>query len=63
MEAKILLVDEELEVEPIEAPVNVPVDVAQVVADPVLPVVGELDAHALARTLALAARPPAEGAA
>src|SRR5206468_7675055 len=39
MQAQILLVDEELDVQPIEAPVDVPIDVAEVVADAVRAIV------------------------
>src|SRR5437879_3438087 len=56
VQVQILLVHEELEIEPVEAAVDVPVDVAEVVARPVCAVVCELDAHPLARALALAAR-------
>src|SRR5262249_46787638 len=60
VETQVLLVHEQLQVEAVEAPVDVPVDVANVVADPVRPVVGELDADALARALPLALHAPAE---
>ena len=61
MEVQILFVHEELEIEPVEAAVDVPVDVAEIVARPVGAIVGELDAHALARALALTPRAAAKG--
>ena len=61
MQAEILLVDEELDVQAVEAAEHVPVDVAQVVADAVRAVVAELDAVPLARAAALATAPPAKG--
>ena len=60
MDAQILLVDEELDVQAIGPPVDVPVDVAEVVADPVGAVVRELDALSLARATALALHAAAE---
>src|SRR5207247_6526441 len=56
MQVQILFVHEELEIEPVEPAVDVPVDIAKVVARSVGAIVGELDAHALVRTLALTAR-------
>src|SRR5690606_34271461 len=46
VERQVLLLEEELHEERIEAPEDVPVDVAQVIAHDVRPVVGELDALA-----------------
>src|SRR5439155_25610529 len=42
VQAKVFFVDEELDVQTIEPTVDVPVDVSQVVADAVGPIVGEL---------------------
>ncbi len=61
VQAQILLVHEELEIEAVEAAVDVPVDVTEVVPGAIGPVVGELDAHPLAGTLALAAGATPEG--
>ena len=46
VDAEILLVDEDLQVEAVEPGERVPVDVAQIVTDLVRPVVRELDARA-----------------
>src|ERR1700730_4026142 len=54
VQAQILLVHEELQIEAVEAAVDVPVDVAEVVPGAIGPVVGELDAHPRAETRALA---------
>src|SRR4030095_7905598 len=54
VEAEILLVHEQLHVEPVEPAVDVPVDVAEIIAQPVGPVVGELDADAFPGTASLA---------
>src|SRR5215831_4604417 len=62
VEVQVLLVHEELQVEAIEAAIDVPVDVAEVVARAVRAIIGELHAHALVRALALAPGPSAEGA-
>src|SRR5215831_2363680 len=62
VEVQVLLVHEELQVEAIEAAIDVPVDVAEVVARAVRAIIGELHAHALVRALALAPSPSAEGA-
>jgi hypothetical protein len=59
MQAEILLVDEELHVQPVEAAIDVPVDVAEVVAHPVGAVVAELDAVPQ-RWLTLAPHPAAK---
>src|SRR5262249_21715234 len=61
VEVEILLVHEELEVEAVEAAVDVPVDVAEVVTRTVRAIVGELHAHALVRAFALAPGSSAEG--
>ncbi len=50
----VLLLDEELDEEPFEAGVGIPVELAQVVARGVVPVVGELDALPAADAAALA---------
>ena len=63
MKAQILLVDEELDVQPIEATVDVPVDVAEVVADAVRAIVAELDAVPPAQAPPLAFHAPAKDAA
>src|SRR5215467_2882606 len=62
VEVEVLLVHEELQVEAIEAAIDVPVDVTEVVARSVRAIVGELHAHALVRALTLAPSPAAEGA-
>jgi hypothetical protein len=62
MEIEILLVHEELQVEPVESAVDVPVDIAEVVTRAVRTIVRELHAHALVWALALAAGPSAKGA-
>ena len=67
VQAEILLVHEELDVQAVEATVDVPVDVAEVVAVPVGAVVGELHAVAAARAASLALdaapeRPPGQRA-
>src|SRR5262249_7823701 len=54
VQAEILLVDEELDVQPIEPAEDIPVDVAEVVTDAVRPVIGELDTLSLARAAPLA---------
>src|SRR5215831_11535246 len=56
VEVEILLVHEELQVEPVEPAVDVPVDVAEVVTRAVRTIVRELHAHALVWALGLAAR-------
>src|SRR5258705_8771304 len=61
MEVQILFVHEELEIEPVEAAVDVPVHVAEIVTRSVGAIVGELDAHALVGALALTARAAAKG--
>src|SRR5262245_19029060 len=63
VQAQILLVHEQLDVQAIRAGVDIPVDVPQIVADAVGPVVGELDALTLARAPALALHMTAEDAA
>jgi hypothetical protein len=65
VQTEILVVDEELHVQPVAAGEDVPVDVAQVVADAVGPVVAELDAAARTPAAAVARgpaahRPPAD---
>ena len=60
MQAEVFLVDEELDVQPIEPPVDVPVDVAEVIAYPVGAVVAELDAVPPAQAPALTLHPPPE---
>src|SRR6516225_10217131 len=54
VQAEILLVDEQLDVQTVEAPVDVPVDVAEVVAYPVGAIVAELDAVPAPEAAALA---------
>ncbi len=61
VQAEVFLVDEELQVEPVQPPEDVPVDVAEVVPHPVRPVVHELDAAAAVGALAVALDPAAEG--
>src|SRR3989442_2001217 len=63
MKAETFLVQEELNVQAVEAAKAVPVDVPQVVPDAVGPVIGELHALALARTPPFPFHPTAEGAA
>ena len=60
VQTELLLVDEELDVQPIEAAVDVPVHVAEVVADAVAAIVAELDAVPAPRAPALALHAPAE---
>src|SRR6266511_1680229 len=62
VETEVFLVHEELEIETIQTGVDVPVDVADVVANPVGTVIRELDADALAGAAALAPDAPAERA-
>src|SRR5712691_2461608 len=62
VEAEVFLVHEELEIQAIQAGVDVPVDVADVVADTIRTVVRELDADALAGASALALDAAAERA-
>src|SRR2546430_16519342 len=63
VKAEVLLVNEELDVEPVETPVDVPVDVAEVVADPVGAVVAALDAVPAARAPPVPPHAPAKRAA
>src|SRR5262249_6799374 len=60
VQAEIFLVDEELDVQAIEPAVDVPVDVAKIVADPVRAIVAELDAVPAPEASALALDPPAK---
>src|SRR5262245_51797555 len=60
MQTEVFLVDEELDVQPIEPAEHVPVHVAQVVADAVRAVVAELHAVPLARAATLTAAAPPE---
>ena len=61
VQAEILFVDEELHVQAVEPGVDVPVDVAEVVAVPVGAVVGELHAVPASRAAPLALDAAAEG--
>ena len=63
VQAQILLVHEELDVQAVGAAVDVPVDVAQIVPHPVGAIVGKLHALALARTPPLALHVTPEDAA
>jgi len=62
VQAEVFLVHEQLDVEPLESTVDIPVDVAQVVAVAVGTVIGELHAVAATRTAPLALDAAAERA-